>query len=464
MIFKKLFTSVFLFIWLPFYCSGQTLKGYLLSANNEPIPSAHIQISPFANVEKFLSQTILAKQDGKFTVIVPKPGLYNISVKGAMHHSVTFPMLFPNEEARSFKIYLEPLVYRDGKYFDNEEYLYWIRVYGNFNNYSYQKGIPFEYQGDGTISAPIFSRLDTVRYVIRGLTTGPGVLPGADRYDLHPDGYYEALIHNPDGVILLEYNPDSGLPYQSKRKSISNYQSYRAHLVFKNESDLVWVKAPQLVRSPDSRVNIATTELFSPTKKSYRHNSLQNFYERLISDIIGMLNITEDKIDAAWDNNRKAVWLLAYAGLFTQLMQQKERLIRFGMLTDENNEISFEKNEVYRMINDYSVYKGYINQLTKTVTPVHPVWSLNRAMVPVSMDLIELDTENLEYFKQIAMYHPDEFVSAPVFLKLLEYEIKLSDFKAPDELTTYSMILERFGDRNLARKARDRIAEHLKND
>jgi hypothetical protein len=55
-------------------------------------------------------------------------------------------------------------------------------------------------------------------------------------------------------------------------------------------------------------------------------------------------------------------------------------------------------------------------------------------------------------------------VSATVFLKLLECEMKLPVETSPDKLSTYSMILERFGERNLARKARDRISEYLNND
>lgn len=447
----KIILIQFFFLLLTFWdLPAQHISGKILSIDNTTLPVAHLKLSSYKDIQKFSDTTIKTDKSGHFEIPLPEPGLYEIKILGVMHKSITFPLLIANQEKMEFNIFLEPEPYKSGRYFDREEYLNWIRVYGNFNQYSYENGLQFDYHPDGSISALIESERDTIRYMIRGLTNGPGVLPGDDNYVLNSDGHYEGLIVNDSGAVHLKYDPNADWPYKATYKNFSGLSVflYRGYLSFQNESDTLWVRGPSMTdgRFSLSQFGIIRNEQEKHQEANRKYSGIGSYFEQMKKDIKNGLYELEKLIPKETDKQKRSVLLLAYTGMATRWHQNQEQYSRFL------NSDGFEEVEINDKI---------LSKVIQEVTPVHPMWSVNQQMPIKILEQTNFSkrAEVIDYFTNMARYHDDTGLSGVVIMKLLEIETSRMNVNKDAILSLYELILERYGDYNLARKAREKIEE-----
>jgi len=447
MVWKIYPAFIFIFFLTTWKLPAQYISGNILSVDKTTLPVAHLKFSSYGNIQKFSDFTIEADSSGYFELPKPEPGLYEIRVFGVMHKSVAFPILIAGQGKMEFTVYLEPEPYKPGRYFHRKEYLRWIRAYGNFNQYSYADGVHFHYQPDGSITADIESDQDTIRYIIRGLTNGPGVLPGADNYILNQDGDYEGVLINDKGAIQLKYDPSVEWPYQASSVNLSGLSPfrYRGYLSFRNMEDTLWVRGPSMARSGfASQVGIISNSTESQMQVNRNYRGSGGFFKQMDKEIKSGLKEMEKQIPEEKELQREAVLLLAYTGMVTNWFQYNEQHRRF---TSSGN---FDLIE----IND-----SFFQRIIQKVTPVHPMWSMNLQMPVKILEHADFsrNDEVIDYFTNMAKYHANSNLSAVVIQKLLDLELNKNRINPESVRFLYKLILERFGDSNLARKAREKI-------
>ena len=161
-----------------------TLSGTVKSLDESSLPRSHIVLEPYSENLFYNTQVVAVQADDSFNISIPKSGMYRLTVLGAMHKGITFPLWIREPDTLNLDINLDPRNLDDGEYFNSNEYISWIRVTGNFNGYNYDRGVRFERVAPKTLRATINTSLDTLHYQITGLTSGTTVLPGAADYRL----------------------------------------------------------------------------------------------------------------------------------------------------------------------------------------------------------------------------------------------------------------------------------------
>ena len=443
-----------------------TIKGRMLSVDGRTIPETLISVSrenPTDMFDRFEDQS--AESDGTYKITIQEPGIYNVTFKGIYHRSITIPFLIVHQDDIEMDLLLLPNVYNDGRFFGNEEYLQWIRVFGNFNSYDYSNGIPFSLNADGSISAFIPVAADTVRYQVRGLgygRAGAMPLPLADEYGTREDKTFESVIyHNlPPDSIEVRYVPGETIPFQRVIPADTDHEWLNASALisFKNSTDRYWAEPIVLIRyfrriipiiERDLKTGLSDAEYVVYLKRFYLPDNTADHLTESIE------RIKKEASNPSLHPEQRAVLTLGYAAahyrleMYQRMLQRNQLSIR-DMLNAGTRGDTVSDTE---LIDHIAIDTELILKIPDLIVPTHPVW--NRAQMLPQYLLNSTDTNPvfLDYFLEVVKHHPDENVIQHMLGALIRKQAQ--NYKTVEEMNVYKAIIERFGERELARRAHE---------
>lgn len=443
-----------------------TIKGSLLSVDGRTIPETIISVNrenPRDIFKRFEDQS--ADSDGSYSITIHEPGIYNITFNGIYHRSFTIPFLIVDQDDIEMDLLLLPIVYNDGRFFGNEEYLQWIRVYGNFNGYDYSSGIPFSLNDDGSVSAMIPVASDTVRYQVRGLgygRAGATPLPPADEYSIRDDDTFESVRYRnlPPDSLEIRFVPGETIPFQRNLPADADLDWLNADALisFRSPKDRYWAEPIVLIRNFIRSVPIIGKNLKTGLTDAEQAQYVEMFYSS--ESRTDYLRETVERIEKEADNpslhqQQRAILTLGYAAahyrfeMHKRIEYRKQLSVRDMMNAGFRGDTTSDFDQSDRIAIDTEL----ILQTPERVVPTHPVW--NRAQMLPQYLLNSTDTNPVfvDYFLEIVKHHPDENVVWNVSGALIRKQAH--NYSTVEEMDVYKAITERFGERELARRAHE---------
>jgi hypothetical protein len=425
---------------LPVWSQGQSsLSGSIKSAGGETIPLYDITVHREGPSDLFShSDAEIHLESEKYYIVFPEPGLYRVQVRAVFHYTVTVPVLVTDQPDMEMHLSILPRAYNDGTWFDEPGYLDWTRIKGNFNDYNYHTGIKMELREDGGISAYVPVTSDTLRYQVRGVSSGASPLPGADEYRLRDDGSFESLKYRdlPSDSVEIRYHPEEVDFVRHKPDSLQDYEIRQlGYIYFPDPDDGLWIEpllygmhmAPRLInRNPEGARSVSPETMIAHQSQSTHRNNPEQL-ERMLNELAAGAKRQDIH------REQRALLLLAYASQ----LYRKHTMLRF-MNRDR------EEAEKMELFYDPEI----LGMLPEYVSPAHPGWN-RRSQVPSFLAELAGDDERVrDYLMQLVRHHPDDMVVRDAALALIHQDAER--FKSVEEMPVYDLILERYGQRQLA--------------
>ncbi|WP_340102602.1 carboxypeptidase-like regulatory domain-containing protein [Rhodohalobacter sp. 8-1] len=416
------------------------IHGSILSITGESLPIATLDVSSTGPADIFnVPGKQIAESDGKYRIDFSSPGIYELTVRGVFHRSVSIPVMIYDQDQIELTIHLVPVEYNSGRHFDKRTFLKWARAYGNFNGYDFFTGESFRANKDGSISAFIKTDKDTIRYQVKGLSNGSDILPGADDYAVRGQSF-EAILYNTPGTdsIELRYHPDEPLPYvYEKPDGLQHWQEpLSAFLHFARSTDKFWVEPLQLTKSnimnfrtlSDSEASdISTKALNEYLYKSYDWRSTTKF----AADRESIIKALQQQ---DLHPHQRSALLISYIGLIQQQLKRSEYLEKIG-----------------RDLKPLNVDDSVLQEAIESVDPRNPVWTLNSYAALTLLKQSDYSDKAVDYAELMIKHHADDMVVRNLVLNLIERYA--NRYRNAQEMPYYSWIVDRYGENNLARRA-----------
>lgn len=424
--------------------SQATLAGTVKSLDGSSLPRSHVVLEPYSENLFYNTQVAEVKRDNSFNISIPKSGIYRLTVMGAMHKGISFPVWIREPDTLHLDINLDPKNLDDGEYFDSNEYISWIRVTGNFNGYNYDRGVRFEQVAPKTLRATINTSLDTLHYQITGLTSGTTVLPGAADYRLRDSRNYEAIVPVRDNRVVLTYRADSSY-YDNKNP----FEGYRTTWDF-NQSKVKFAK------DIEDRIH-----------KNLRE---ENFFARLFNyAMFDSDSLPVKKFEYTMQQHYREIWKLNLSEIealekqLTSLSKDTNDDLRQSMyykylsLSEQIDE-THDSRLLEESATEPSQYinKDVLNTSMNAIPPESPLWSLRTSLVHILPDILGYTPRITTYLEEMIAKNPDLDVTGKVLFQLFTHSFDESG-RSEKTQEYYRLILDAFGDNYYARKAREYV-------
>lgn len=435
---------------------GQTtIHGKMLSVDGRSIPKTLISVQHQNPRDIFSGYDDLhAEKDGSYKITILEPGMYNITFRGIYHQSATIPILVIDQNSIEMDLLLLPSMFNDGRYFGNDEYLEWIRVFGNFNNYDILAGIPFNLNDDGSISAFIPVTSDTIRYQVRGL--GSATLPQADEYDIRTNSSFESVLYRnlPPDSIEIRYKPEETMPFKRLLPDNANQEQYNARgfISFKRHSDRYWVEPIHMIRFFGFNIPVIEQDLTSGLTPVEQIQYMERFFSEDTTDYLIEVKerIRKDFYKPEIHPQQKAMISLGYVAVLHQI----------EMLNRMMSQTNFNFTEIYGMgkpgqssLESNSIDKEILLYIPKLVVPTHPVLRRTQMLSQYLLNITEGHPDIMNFYLEIAKHHSDEFAIEGVVTALVREQAH--HYESVDQMEVYQIIVERFGEREIARRSHE---------
>lgn len=344
-------------------------------------------------------------------------------------------------------LYILPKRVNDGRYFHRDSYRFWIRAYGNFNDFDFHSGTHFTYNEDGSISAEIVTDMDPLEYQIRGISQGPDVLPGAAYYRLLENNSFAAVIPNPDGKVTITYEPGNIKPFERVVPKIQNLSDFThsSFFYFHNPDDQHWVYPLLLARGHSPRAlllnSIDDIRFDDVLISTPGFGSPSLFVQRYNAGIAKALNNVSEwlKSENLYSQQESAL-LIAYIGLIHQAIWYYQQLVGNQIRNRENDAIIFDLNpEIARKI-------------VSSVSPNHPLWASAGNVPEILITLLNESDSVISYVENVARNHQEYDVVRVAYQALISRNAP--KYATIEEMPYYNWIIEQHGQGSLARLAR----------
>jgi hypothetical protein len=445
---KKLILFITLILVFPNNGTTQTqLHGKILSTNGHPIPGTTIRVVNTYEQNIFSDQPdIMIDEAGNYSILFNREGIYNLTIYSIMHPSVRFPIIVSDNNTIELDVYILPKRVNDGRYLHRDSYRFWIRAYGNFNDFDYHSGIPFDYNDDGSISVDIYTELNPVHYKIRGISQGPEVFPGADEYIIRNDNTFEAVIPNPHGKVTLTFKPGNTEPFERLVPDFSNHIGLiqNSFFHFKNPDDQHWVYPLLISRGQSLQITLINSSadlMFDDVLVSHiRFGSADQFLKRHNERISkALLNVSDWLISENLHQQQEAASLIAYIVLINQALMFNQELV--------NNRIR-NRDTGARI---FDVDPQIAELILKKVSPVHPLWATAGNGPEILITLMNESESVIRYIENIARNHQDDTIVRAAYQALISRNG--ASYDSFEDMPYYNWIIDRYGYNNLARLA-----------
>ncbi|NGP76315.1 carboxypeptidase regulatory-like domain-containing protein [Balneolaceae bacterium YR4-1] len=424
--------------------SQAVLSGTVRSLDGSSLPRAHVTLDPYSDNLFYSSETVEVQSNGSFQIVAPRSGIYRVSITGAMHKGLQFPVWIREPGTMQLDIQLDPKNLDDGEYFNSNEYLSWIRVTGNFNGYNYDRGVRFERIDSNTLRATINTSLDTLHYQITGLTSGTTVLPGAADYRLRDSRNYEAIVPVKNNRVVLIYKADSTY-FDNKNP----FEGYRTTWDF-NQSGVKFIdetedQIQKNLRKEDffSRLfNYGMFDTDSLPVEQFKYTMQQHYRE------MWKLNIRE--IDALEKR------LSSLPGSTNDYVRQS-MYYKYLLLSEEIHE-SHDSRLLESSDTEPSLYIGidFLNASMDVIPPESSLWSLRSDLLFILPEMLGYTKRVTAYMEEVVKKNRDTDITGRVLFELFTNSYDDSG-RSEQTQDYYRLILEAFGDNYYARKAREYV-------
>lgn len=452
-------------VWQP-AVSQTSFSGKVLSVDGRPIPKAAISIQP-ENQRDIFSDTyddIFPEKNGSYQFEINDAGLYRIIVKGVFHKWMSIPVMVYDQPSMEMNVLLLPKYFNDGFYFEEENYMSWIRVIGNFNNYSYETGKQFSLNTDGSISAFIPITSDTIRYQVRGLTYGQGsaVLPQADEFRLREDGSFEALLYNdlPGDSLEIRYISNSTIPFQRNLPYEKDPQEIvlNGFLSLPDQKTKNWIWPLSLLQpynktyyfiGPDFSDNVPV-KMQRDIQKKY----IQIFFNDDLPEDVEQIETELSKEEL--HPQQRVILTMGYASVLGWMAR---KTLFQQMRSKEFLQVG---NKPEKLIPKMEPDSEILLSIPDIVPPFHPAWRYNNNGAVEYLLMESSDPEKfVNYFEDVVRFHPDERAVRTIITAIIRNTG--SNYSSVEEMPVYQIIIDRFGEKELARDAHLTFAALSKN-
>lgn len=452
--------------------SQTIIQGKLLNVDGSTIPKTVITIRPEVQQNIFSKQyeDIFPKEDGSYQLQIQEPGLYRLTFRGVFHYGISVPVMIYDQPSMNMNVLLVPMLFNDGAHFEREEYLEWIRIVGNFNEYDYFTGKQFSLNSDGSISAFIPIDSDTIHYHVRGITYNQSatVLPQADEYNYREDVGFESVLFNdlPTDSLEIRYDPKQPLPFKRHLpKGLLHplQKGIRGFVSLKNQENENWIQ-PLISLRPHNRVfELIEWEMSVGIPVHFQIN-LQKKYAQNRFNIDVSEEFEEVSRELTKENlhpQQRAILTMSYAGILGWIRRQnilKQRSREDPTLV-ENDILKrlFEEKEIPKISPDPEI----IHSIPEIVSPVHPAWIYYNGAVDYLLTETDDQQKFVGYFHEVVKHNPNDRAVRLIVSSVIRH--LGSAYSSVEEMPVYQIILERYGQNDLARDAhmafRNRIEE-----
>lgn len=445
---KTLFLFIaplFLLLMVDSALSQTSILGKLLSVDGRAIPKTVISIEP-ENKRDIFDQSyndIFPDENGAYQFNIQEPGLYRLTFKGVFHHELRVPIMIYDQPSMNMNVLLFPMHFNDGTYFDNDEYLEWIRVVGNFNDYDYNTGKQFSLNSDGSISAFIPVNSDTIRYHVRGITYNQSatVLPQADEYGYREDVGFESVLYDnlPNDSLEIRYNPDDTISYNRHFPFGVNPTEVNLNgfISFNNQENENWVRPLSLLQPFLKVFSIIEWEMAEgipiESQIQIQEKYAGNVFEVNLSDEFEQIH--SDLSKQKLHSQQRAILALSYV----TILGFREHKARF---------LQMRRNQ---SIPELHPDMEIINLIPEIVPSVHPAWKYNNGAVDYLLTETDDPQKFVEYFHKVVQYNPNDRAVELTASSIIRHFG--SEYSSVEEMPVYQMILHRYGENDVARTA-----------
>lgn len=424
--------------------SHAILSGTITSLDGSSLPRAHVSLTPYLQSLFYNSETVEVDSNGSFQIAVPRAGIYRVTITGAMHKTMQFPLWVREPDTQQLLVQLDPKNLDDGEYFNSDEYLSWIRVTGNFNGYNFDRGVRFERVDPKTLRATINTGLDTLHYQITGLTSGTTVLPGAADYRLRNSHTYEAIVPVINDKVVLTYKADSSY-FENKNP----FEGYRT----------TWDLNQSKVKF--------SNEIEDQIQKNL---SKEDFFARLFNyRMFDSDSLPVEKFEFTMRQHYKEIWKLnikeidALAKRLTNLPTSTNDYVRQSMyykylllsedIYDTHDSVLLEASNTEP---SQYISNDILTASLDVIPPESPLWSLRKELIFILPEMLGYTQRIKGYLVQTIAKNRDTDITGRVLFQLFTHSY---DDTGSSEQTQnyYRLILETFGDNYYARKAREYV-------
>lgn len=326
-----------------------TIKGSLLGADGKPISVANIHLlSNAPRTPRFLLQSNTVSRDGKFQLSFAAPGLYRLQFTGIDHYPLDLPVYVQNTEP--------VVVFVQLKSYESADSLSNVRIIGEFNRFSFFKGAqPMVKQPDGTYSATVEAKAETLAYQIMGIERTGRSTNGtqSDYYIYDGGGDYRSVLRTkigPRTVIfdprnLKHSTPEANVKFENANSFAARF--YRLHL------DL-------------ERRQLKVTQFYEGLIAAGKRTT--DFQYDRSSDLADAMKLRMEEVDPTMKN----AWLLA--------------AIQYGALKMDST------------LSDLAL---------NSIAPISPLWSYFAFALPVTISKSSQKSKRVPYLQEVADYQTD---------------------------------------------------------
>lgn len=450
-----------LFIFFQFSITVQevfcqtSIRGRVLSADGRTIPQTVISIRPETKRDIFSGhyEDVFPGEDGSYQFQIHDPGIYRIFFRGVFHNGVSIPVMVYDQPSMTMNILLMPKYFNDGYYFDQDNYTEWIRITGNFNNYSYETGKKFSLNPDGSISAFVPINSDTLRYQVRGITYGRGsaVLPQADEFGLREDGSFEAVLYNnlPKDSLEIRYDPGRSIPFKRHLSDPDGVEpgisTLSGFISLQNQKNEHWIRPLGWLHPYNTTFRFVEWEMSEgipiQTQKDVQKKVINALFSADLSEELE--EISRDLSNDELHPQQKVILTMSYASVLGWMA----RKTLFQQMRSEQSFLhDNQPGEQVPIVNPDS---EILMSIPEMVPPVHPAWMYNNGAVDYLLTESGDPETFIEYFYDVVSYHPDDRAVRFIALSIIRHFG--SEYSSVEEMPVYQFILERYGENNLAR-------------
>lgn len=438
------------------------LWGSVSSLDGNRLPAGTVSLEPWTGDALFRSQETELDSEGRFTLDVNRAGLYRLRAHGVMHKSFSIPIWIRSPEALRVDIRLDPVTLVRDRYFHKPEYTKWIRVYGNFNGFSYQKGVRFEHRGGPVLEAVVSTGLDTLRYQVMGLGGDRLAFPGAAYYEPGPENSFVGVIPVENDTVRFTYRADS-VYFRDFNGGI-----YTSRMRDPNQS--TWSMQPESAE----KLNREIFRFMNPGREAY--------LEAFTDPELRQHSASEDSLLSYWIE----IWREQRVMMNPHFHGKAMRRIKNRLSSDTGDELTTPMRHVLYagyiyaashyerysglqrrlqelrgdapagdMQDSLAVHPGLLREAMHNLPVQSPLWMLWQGNRTFFWDKLGRTPEVREFMEEMAEQYPVQDLANELY-----YELLLEAHRSGNSEKSrryYKRMVERFGSTYLSRQAADSL-------
>jgi thiol-disulfide isomerase/thioredoxin len=371
-----------------------TVMGKVMDADGKPMLMANVFLAQPNDTKTIRS--VQAGSDGSFKITIDSSGIWILRCIGVYHEEHDLALYIDNPSTIVVNVRLETYTYLED--FSG------VKVNGSFNNWYILRAVPMSKQANGTYTAEIETKEDSIAYRLMYVRNGNQVEGmQADRYSYHDPSGYNSIVAANGGKVRIEFNPE------------------------------------QLVRSetPASVTFLNSSPLVSKFAKHY--DKLQKYKKTYFSAYQNFVRERTKRKEFAFDWSEQ------------MLSVEKEMKSETDSIAREELCLNCATLAILSKSTDTSIYRRSING----IPPSSIVWSLNPHSIYYVLGHSGFtEDEQMKYVQHVIDNNPIEKTKAALLLD--EYMVeKLSEHK---EIARryYDILVNRFGSSEEAKMIKEK--------